>query len=171
MACILADPVFEPSLPMLSRDDFLHVVRHTPLVSIDLLIEHNGRLLMGQRVNEPARGTWFVPGGRINKDETLETAYARLCDAELGVRGQLEQARLVGAFTHLYDTNFAAEPGISSHYVVLAYKLPTGLVTPDALHSLPPDQHAAYAWIGPADGAYAAHPNSTAYFSALGLTP
>ena len=29
---------------------------------------------MGQRTNEPARGSWFVPGGRILKDEPLDEA-------------------------------------------------------------------------------------------------
>jgi len=155
---------------MLNRDDFLHVVRHTPLVSIDLIVEHDGRILMGQRVNEPARGTWFVPGGRINKNERLEDAYARLCRVELGVEAQLDDARLVGAFTHLYDTNFASEPGVSTHYVVLAYRVPAGLVTPAAMETLPVEQHDAYGWIGADDDDRDVHPNSAAYFGATGLT-
>ncbi len=59
----------------LARDAFLAVVRDAPLVSIDLVLPDDvGRLLMGLRTNEPARGSWFVPGGRILKDEPLDEA-------------------------------------------------------------------------------------------------
>jgi hypothetical protein len=65
---------------------FLEVVRNAPLVSIDLIVrDHDGRILVGRRVNQPAKGTWFVPGGSIRKGETLARALARISDAELGV--------------------------------------------------------------------------------------
>jgi colanic acid biosynthesis protein WcaH len=70
---------------MLSRDDFLAVVTLTPLVSIDLVVvDEEGYILVGKRTNEPAYGTWFVPGGRVNKDETLDAAFERIATDELG---------------------------------------------------------------------------------------
>ena len=155
---------------MLDRNTFLHVVQHAPLISMDLLIPYQDQLLMGRRINEPARGSWFVPGGRIRKNETLEQAFERLCQAELGLTLALDQARLVGAFTHHYDSNFAEAPGVSTHYVVLGYQLPASCLDP-ALTSLPVEQHAAYAWVGPQEKAKPVHPNSAAYFAALRLSP
>ncbi|MHC5075082.1 MAG: GDP-mannose mannosyl hydrolase, partial [Planctomycetota bacterium] len=47
-------------------DEFINVIKLTPLVSIDLLIKNaDGKYLLGLRENEPAGNYWFVPGGRI----------------------------------------------------------------------------------------------------------
>lgn len=70
----------------LSTQDFATVVRSTPLISIDLIVENaQGEYLLGKRTNRPAQGFWFVPGGRVQKDETLADAFARLTQAELGL--------------------------------------------------------------------------------------
>ena len=113
-----------PEAPLLPRADWLQVVRHTPLVSIDLILcNAQGRVLLGLRENEPARDLWFVPGGVIRKDESLDAAFARIARAELGLRLERRLARLLGVYEHHYTTNFAQEPGVSTHYVVLAHRL------------------------------------------------
>lgn len=78
---------------------------------------------MGRRINEPAKGTWFVPGGRIYKNEDLEDAFRRISNDELGVELTIIQAHLFGAFTHKYQTNALGAAGVTTHYVVLAYDL------------------------------------------------
>lgn len=147
----------------LSHDAFLAVVRDTPLVSIDLVVSDvDGRLLLGQRTNEPARGAWFVPGGRILKDEPLDAAFTRLTAIELGLPLARADASLLGVYTHLYETNFARVPGISTHYVVLAYRLDLNL----NLEALPRTQHSSYRWWA-RDEAFASgqvHPNIHPYF-------
>ena len=52
----------------LRHEDFATVVRSAPLVAIDLIVENaRGEYLFGQRINRPAQGYWFVPGGRVQK--------------------------------------------------------------------------------------------------------
>jgi colanic acid biosynthesis protein WcaH len=69
----------------LEAESFAAVVRLTPLVSIDLIVrDRQERVLLGRRTHPPARGWWFVPGGRIRKDERLSDATARLLAEELG---------------------------------------------------------------------------------------
>jgi colanic acid biosynthesis protein WcaH len=52
----------------LRPEDFATVVRSTPLISIDLIVENeSGEFLLGKRTNRPAQGYWFVPGGRVQK--------------------------------------------------------------------------------------------------------
>lgn len=52
----------------LRQEDFATVVRSTPLVSLDLIVENaQGEFLLGKRLNRPAQGFWFVPGGRVQK--------------------------------------------------------------------------------------------------------
>jgi colanic acid biosynthesis protein WcaH len=111
-------------MSFLAKEDFLAVIANTPLVSIDLVIRNAaGAILLGRRRNEPAKDFLFVPGGRILKDETLEAAFARLCRQELGYGCGMEQARFLGAYTHKYANNALGVPGVSTHYVVLAYEL------------------------------------------------
>jgi colanic acid biosynthesis protein WcaH len=56
-------------------DNFAQVIRLAPLVSIDLIIRDPIQdVLVALRTNEPAKGFYFVPGGRIRKDETIQAA-------------------------------------------------------------------------------------------------
>ena len=147
----------------LGRQEFLEVVERTPLVSMDLIVRRgDGRVLLGKRTNEPAKGYWFVPGGRILKNERLGDAFRRICETELGKPFAISDAKFLGVFEHLYPTNFAEKPGTGTHYVVLAYELRAkGL--PD---KLPADQHGEFDWFDEQRilAADAVHPNTRAYF-------
>ncbi|PXW29171.1 GDP-mannose mannosyl hydrolase [Paraburkholderia caballeronis] len=149
---------------MLSPTEFLDVVRLAPLVSIDLIVvDASGRVLLGQRRNRPARGTWFVPGGRIRKGELLDAAFTRVVETELGIAGVARSAaRFHGVFEHLYDDNFVAENGIGTHYVVLAYSLELDSTSPVGRF----DQHSQYAWLTPEEllARDDVHENTKIYF-------
>ncbi|MGO4331462.1 GDP-mannose mannosyl hydrolase [Cupriavidus sp. 2TAF22] len=155
---------------MLGAMDFLSVVRHAPLVSIDLIVtDAQGRALLGRRRNRPARDTWFVPGGRIRKDENLDAAFRRIVADELGIAGvERASATARGVFEHLYPDNFAGEPGVTTHYVVLAYAWTMPAGTQEAREAAvgTPGQHSAYRWMSPAEllGRDDVHENTKAYF-------
>jgi colanic acid biosynthesis protein WcaH len=141
--------------------EFARVVRLTPLVSIDLVVRNAaGAMLVGWRRNRPARDAWFVPGGRIGKDERIAAAYARLTGDELGRVLPFEAARFIGVFEHFYPDNFAGEEGYGTHYVVLAYEAAVAADLP-----LPDAQHARYRWMNDAEllAEPAVHPNTKAY--------
>ncbi|HAS6235496.1 TPA: GDP-mannose mannosyl hydrolase [Vibrio vulnificus] len=127
----------------LSKQLFSQVIESAPLVSIDLVIEdEGGQILLGERLNRPAQGFWFVPGGRILKNEKLEDAFTRLTQEELGQEFELSQAKLLGPYTHLYDDNVFGNE-FTTHYVAIAYKL---IVIRSDLN-LPMDvQHSRYRW-------------------------
>jgi len=145
----------------LNDEDFLRVISATPLVSIDLIIENEQQeILLGKRLNRPAKDFWFVPGGRIRKNEPITSAVERVSREELGVA--VERSELLGAYDHLYADNFAGRPGVSTHYVVLAYRcrLANGaLIKPD-------EQHSILKWWRPADlvGSAEVHENTKRYF-------
>lgn len=150
----------------LEETEFLAVVERTPLVSVDLVVvDPDRRVLCGWRVNEPARGFWFVPGGRIRKGELLDEAFERIASVELGGGPwPRSEASFLGVFEHLYDTNFANEPGISTHYVVLAYRVDV------SDRPAPPElQHSRYGWFSEEDARAepsrsSIHPNTAVYF-------
>lgn len=165
-SCSSCDPVaVVPSAPAGRLDDatFATVISATPLVSIDLIVENlQGEALLGLRSNPPAQHCWFVPGGRIRKNETLAAAFCRLTRNELGCDRHLGQARFQGVYEHFYNNDFSGKAGATTHYVVLAYRLQ---IDPEALN-LPTEQHAQYAWMRPEQ--IASHPqvhvNTQAYF-------
>jgi colanic acid biosynthesis protein WcaH len=147
----------------LEPQDFERVIRFTPLVSIDIIVRSkDGRVLLGRRRNEPARNSFFVPGGRITKDESLGAAFRRVTAAELGVRMELNQARFIGVYEHLYKENFFEKEGFGTHYVVLAYEL----ILSETPASLPSQQHEDYVWKMEREILEwpAAHENTKAYF-------
>ena len=146
----------------LNDSKFETVIQNTPLVSIDLIIRDKlGRVLLGKRNNRPAQGYWFVPGGRIRKNETLAQAFKRLTCAELDQELLLGEACFLGVFEHLYaDSIFDSE--ISTHYIALGYQL----MVDTNFDTLPLDQHHQYQWFAINDLLNDAHvhENTKAYF-------
>jgi len=154
----------QATVPPLSAEQFAAAVAAMPLISIDLLVVGpDGATLLGWRNNPPARNSWFVPGGRIRKGETLATALRRLTRDELGLETDISVTRFGGVFEHFYDTDFRGTNGASTHYLVLAYWL---RAEPSLLNP-PVRQHARYRWFQP-DQLLAepqVHPYTRAYFT------
>jgi colanic acid biosynthesis protein WcaH len=125
-------------------DIFMQIVRNTPLISIDFLMHNeNNEILLGWRNNQPAKDFWFVPGGRIYKNETIRDAFSRIMTAETGLTLDMEQAVFRGIYEHFHpDQNFMNEPGFGTHYIVLAFEIQMAR----ELTSLPLNQHSDYKW-------------------------
>lgn len=146
----------------LRHEDFATVVRSAPLIAIDLIVENvQGAFLLGKRTNRPAQGDWFVPGGRVQKDEPLHAAFERLSETELGRRFAMSAGEFYGVWQHFYDDNFSGAD-FSTHYVVLAFRL---RVQANDLR-LPDAQHEDYRWLTPRQilANTNVHENSRAYF-------
>ena len=106
---------------MLDTKIFKTVIENTPLVSIDLCLVCDGQVLLGKRTNEPLKGEWFTPGGRIHKNETWQNALLRIAEVELGLNGiAVEGFSLMGMWDHFYS-NSALDQDISTHYVNLPH--------------------------------------------------
>jgi len=147
----------------LSDQQFLDVVKHTPLVSMDLIIRNpQNEVLLGLRTNEPAKDLWFVPGGRVQKDERLDDAFERILRVETGVDLKRSAAILKGVYEHHYQSNRFQAAGVSTHYVVLAYELKTH----DRDIRPADDQHVEYRWFKTEDLLRDpdVHENTKAYF-------
>lgn len=133
---------------MLDTQTFKNIVTVTPLVSIDLIVKKGDHeILLGLRNNRPAQGFWFVPGGRILKNEAIQTALSRIVAKELGLATHISSGELKpvfhGAYEHMYQDCFAGDIGISTHYVVLAYRID---VPSDFALPIMDEQHAEFKW-------------------------
>lgn len=126
----------------LEQQLFKSIVENTPLISIDLIIRNGeGMALLGQRQNRPAQNFWFVPGGRIYKDESFEKAFKRITLDELGVDIPIKKALFMGIFEHFYNDNFSGED-FTTHYVVHGYEIHLQ----NEKLTFPTKQHSAYQW-------------------------
>ncbi|PTP60934.1 GDP-mannose mannosyl hydrolase [Vibrio splendidus] len=126
---------------MLPLDTFKVIIESTPLISIDFIVRSNeGKVLLGKRLNRPAQGYWFVPGGRILKDESFVTAFNRLIKNELSL--EFAETKFKGIHQHFYDDNFSGND-FTTHYVVLAYEI----ILDEELVNLPLEQHSSYKWL------------------------
>jgi len=88
-------------------DEWRTIVANVPIVSVDLLIRTDDGLLFGKRTNEPAKGYWFPPGGRVRKFETREEAVHRVAREECGLKMEIVES--LGAFEHVYETADASD--------------------------------------------------------------
>ncbi|MDF1884292.1 GDP-mannose mannosyl hydrolase [Sulfurimonas sp. SAG-AH-194-C21] len=124
----------------LDTKTFANIVQKTPLIAIDLIVKNElGQVLLGKRVNKPAQNSWFVPGGRVFKDETLDDAFTRIVYDELGVKLTRDAAIFHGLYEHFYDNNVFNDD-FSTHYIVLAHAI--------QLNEMPESdkQHSSYKW-------------------------
>jgi colanic acid biosynthesis protein WcaH len=124
---------------MLDNQTFKTVINSTPLISIDLLVKKNNKILLGKRINKPAQGYLFSIGGRVYKNETINSAMMRIAKTELNIELKLIP-KFIGVFEHFYDDSIYQN--VSTHYVNLAYEIEIE----EALN-LPTEQHNEYLWL------------------------
>jgi mutator protein MutT len=79
-------------------------------VCVGAIAVHDGRLLLIRRGAGPAAGEWSVPGGRVERGETLAEAVVRELAEETGVEGVCD--RLVGWVERI---------GSDYHFVILDF--------------------------------------------------
>lgn len=128
----------------LEKEDFRGLVQHGVLFSMDLVVlDTQNRILVGERINRPAQGYWFVPGGRVYKNEILTKAFERICLDELGQVFSYQDAKPLGLYDHFYNDSVFGDD-VSTHYINAPYLIE--LLATDTL-DLPPDQHRHYRWV------------------------
>jgi len=123
---------------MLDNTTFKTVVDSAPLISIDILARKSNKVLLGKRVNKPAQGYYFSMGGRVNKNETINSAMGRIAKNELNIE-LTTTPKFIGVFEHFYDDSIYES--VSTHYVNLAYEYEA-----EEVLNLPAEQHNEYKW-------------------------
>ena len=130
----------ESSQGYLQGDIFKTIIAHTPLVSVDLIVKQDNKILLGKRVNNPAKGYWFTLGGRVLKNEAIQDAIHRIGKQELDIMID-SNPQFIGVFEHRYDDSIFRD--VSTHYVNLGYEIEVS-----GLEDLPQEQHSEYRWFG-----------------------
>ncbi|MBC7586422.1 NUDIX domain-containing protein [Tardiphaga sp. vice352] len=85
-----------------------------PQLAVSASIFRDGRVLLIQRAHPPAKGSWSVPGGRVEFGEPLHIALAREVMEETGL--EIEILGLAG-----WREVLPAVSGAGKHYVVMSF--------------------------------------------------
>lgn len=59
------------------KEDYAKILEWLPVLCVDCVITYEGKCLLLRRTNEPAKGQYWFPGGRIHKNETIRDAALR----------------------------------------------------------------------------------------------
>lgn len=74
---------------------FIHFL--DPKVVVVVVVEHQGRILLGRRNINPGMGMWNIPGGYVNRGEKVEEAAIREIKEETNL--DIELDGLVGVYS------------------------------------------------------------------------
>ncbi len=117
------------------------VAETVQLAASVVVVDADGRVLLVQRGNEPGRGLWSVPGGRVEPGETLEQAAAREALEETGlyvaVGRELWSLRVAGGGDLVFEIHDFEATVVSGTLCAGDDAEDARWVAPDELESLP----------------------------------
>jgi colanic acid biosynthesis protein WcaH len=120
---------------------YLQILRSVPIACVDVSIVAAGCVLLVQRRDPPARGQWWVPGGRVLKGEKMRDTARRKAREEVGLECH------VGPIIHTAETIFPDGPdGIPVHSINSCFLLyPNHDVRPETVRL--DGHHADCMWV------------------------
>lgn len=146
-----------PKHDRIPQDEWETVVRNVPIVSIDLVVQSADGIILGERTNEPAKGEWFVPGGRVHKHEKLVDAARRVGREEVGIEPNITER--LGAYEHRYH-NAEIEGVGGKHYLAIGFVVETDAAVRNMSFD---DQHGDVRAFAPAELPSDLHKYTAAY--------
>jgi colanic acid biosynthesis protein WcaH len=86
----------------IEEEDYIKIMQTIPVVCVDALIQNKKQeFLLVKRDNEPLKGKFWMPGGRLHKGETSEQGVIRKIKQELGVNCRV--IKCLGHFEEFFD--------------------------------------------------------------------
>ena len=88
----------------INQELYDQIISHVPITCVDIAIVHHGSVLLVRRNDAPAKGAWWVPGGRVHKGEMMRDCAVRKAKEEVGIDCH------VGPIVHTAETIFPDGP-------------------------------------------------------------
>tara|TARA_Y100000590_G_C15748301_1_gene1023096 strand:+ start:9712 stop:10143 length:432 start_codon:yes stop_codon:yes gene_type:complete len=73
-------------LTIIEKSLYQKIVKSIPILCIDLIIVYDKKYLLVKRNENPLKGEWWVPGGRVLLGETIEQTAKRKLEEEIGIK-------------------------------------------------------------------------------------
>lgn len=90
-----------------------------PIPCVDLAVtDARGRVLLLRRRNEPGRGNWWFPGGRVHMREPRRRAVHRILRQECGLSPRA--VKELGTYDIIFRSVF---PDASAHAITTLYRV------------------------------------------------
>ena len=118
-----------------------------PIFGIDMIIfSRKCGVLMGRRINNPAKGNLFVPGGRVYKNEKIIDAFNRILLSETGLTFSFNKTTSMGLYEHFYNVTSWSTSECSTHYIIDARLIE---IDPEniKLNINLNEQHSGFEWV------------------------
>jgi colanic acid biosynthesis protein WcaH len=117
------------------------ILENMPIACVDIAVVSGGKILLVLRKDAPARGQWWLPGGRVLKGEKMRDTARRKAIEEIGIDCH------VGPIIHTAETIFPDGPdGIPVHSINSCFLLyPVEATAADDVNL--DDHHADCQWI------------------------
>jgi mutator protein MutT len=87
-----------------------------PIVGVGAVIVNDGKAIIIKRANDPYKGQWSIPGGRVELGESLADAVRREMREETGL--DVEVGPLIEVFERIQRD---ADQRIRYHFVIVDY--------------------------------------------------
>ena len=124
------------------EDLYRKILNVVSVPCVDLIIRADNRFLLGKRLNEPAKGQWFVPGGRVNKGERLQDVAIRKAKEEVGLEISPEQIKMLSTGETIFEDS-------DRHTVNVAFTI--DLSSPMEIVDFDNKQHSEFRWFSEID--------------------
>jgi ADP-ribose pyrophosphatase YjhB (NUDIX family) len=85
---------------MIPQKLYDEIVASMPITGVEAMIIKNDSILLLKRCNPPAKGEWWLPGGRLRKGESFEDALRREVKEETGLA--IKPVEFIGVFNRVF---------------------------------------------------------------------
>ena len=111
------------------------------ILTLDIVIDINSKFFLGRRINHPAKGLYFTPGGRVFKNESIEKAAERICFEEAGLSISFLKLKFIGVQDHIFPDSIYHN--INQHCINLVFLA----ALTETNFNPPKNQHSDYKWL------------------------
>ena len=123
----------------ISEELYYRILENVPIACVDVAIVAQGSVFLVKRGDFPAKGQWWLPGGRVLKGEMMREAAIRKAREEVGIECH------IGPIVHTAETIFPGGPNeIPVHSINSCFFLYPG--SPDFRPRLD-GHHDDYKWV------------------------
>ena len=124
----------------IAAEEYGRIQELLPILCVDVVLTHQGKCLLLRRLNQPAQGQWWFPGGRVLKDELIKDAAHRKSQTEVGLNAAFSSVLAVEET--IFPKNEAMKCAIHTVNVCCHMKV-------DNIAGLTIDKdHNAFQWVG-----------------------
>lgn len=126
----------------IDKDLYVKILDSVPIATVDIVIlnKKKDKVLLFKRSNNPLKGVYYTPGGRINKNEPINNAVVRKMKEELDLDLNLNNLKYLGIIEEFFEKS--SFENIKVHCINVVYSY----ILEDNIEINLDQQHENYNW-------------------------